>query len=298
VTSAYHRPSSLTEALDLMSRLEPTSRIIAGGTDLMVARRAAKARGEADDVVLVDVADLAELSGVGQDGDHLVIGAGVTFGQCQTDPLINKYVPILAEAARTMGSRQIRNVATLGGNVANSSPAADGWAVLVVLGATARVASPRAEFSVTVGDVGDESRQGKLAPDEVIVSFRVPIPPCPAGGVFLKVIRRQAVAISRFSVSVQIAPAPDRRTIEDVALGLGAVFPRPRRLAAIEKWLIGRPAEKELFVEAGRLAADEMLAVSGERPSMVYKEPAVSRTVTQALAMAWQRATDLGETDQ
>jgi len=298
VTSDYLRPPGLTEALDLLSRLGPAARVIAGGTDLMVQRRTARARGEAEDVAWVDVADLPELAGVRREDGELVIGAGVTFSQCQTDPLITQKIPILAEAARTVGSRQIRNVATLGGNVANLSPAADGLAVLVALGATALVASPSGERTIPVGDLGEESRPGNLADDEVLVSFQVPIPPCPAGGVFCKVIRRQAMGIARFSVSTQIAPAPDGRTVSAVALGLGAVFPRPRRLASIERWLTGQPAEAGVFLEAGQRAADEMLAESGSRPSMVYKEPAVRRAVAQGLATAWQRARDSRGHDQ
>lgn len=298
MTSDYHRPLTLAQALDLLRRLGTAVRVIAGGTDLMVQRRANKARGEADEVALVDVADLPELAGVIEDGDHLVIGAGVTFSQCQADPLITRKIPILAEAARTVGSRQIRNVATLGGNVANLSPAADGWAVLVALGATVRVASPSGERTIPVGDVGDESRPGDLADDEVLVSFRVPIPPCPAGGFFGKVIRRQAMGIARFSVSTQLAPAPDGRTVSAAALGLGAVFPRPRRLTSIEEWLTGQEAETTIFDEAGRRAAEEMLAVSGTRSSMVYKEPAVRRTVAQSLATAWRRALGARGTDQ
>ncbi|MBU1741503.1 MAG: FAD binding domain-containing protein [Proteobacteria bacterium] len=286
----YHRPPSLTDALDLLARPGPPARVIAGGTDLMVERRAAKARGEASKITLVDLADLPELSGVREDDGDLIIGAAVTFSQCQSDPLVNKYIPLLAEAARTVGSVQIRNVGTLGGNVANQSPAADGLAALVALGAVARVASASGERQLPVGDVGDESKNGNLAPDEVIVSFRVQKPPCPAGNTFLKVIRRQAGGIARFSVSVQLAPAPDGRTIRSVALGLGAVFGRPRRLASIEKWLLDQPVEAGVFIEAGRRATDEMLAVSGARPSMVYKEPALGRTVTKGLATAWQRA--------
>jgi CO/xanthine dehydrogenase FAD-binding subunit len=76
------------------------------------------------------------------------------------------------------------------------------------------------------------------------------------------------------------------------------VFPRPLRLESVEKWLIGQPAEAAVFNEAGRRAAGEMLAVSGERPSMIYKEPAVSRTVQKTLATAWQRAAADRETDR
>ncbi len=286
----YLQPPDLTEALDLLGRLGPAARVIAGGTDLMVTRRTARARGEAEDVTLVDVADLPELAGVRQENGHLIIGAGITFSQCQTDLLITRKIPILAEAARTVGSRQIRNVATLGGNVANLSPAADGWAILVALGAVVRVASPRGERTIPAGDVGDRSRNGNLAPDELIVSFQVPAAPCPAGGSFLKVIRRQALGIARFSVSVQLAPAEDGQTISAAALGLGAVFPRPRRLDSIEQWLIGQEAGPAVFDEAGQRAADEMLAVSGDRPSMIYKEPALRLTVARTLAAAWQRA--------
>lgn len=288
MSADYLRPAGLAEAVDTLATFGKRAKVIAGGTDLMVKLRKKRAKGEAIDLTLIDVNDLSELSGVRQNDSELIVGAAVTFARVQSDPAVARWAPLLAEAARTVGSLQIRNVATLGGNVANLSPAADGWAALVALNARARLISSAGERSLPVG-----SLNGWLRPDELIVSFTIPKPACPAGGVFFKVIRRQAVAIARFSVSAQIEPGQGRDTIEDVSLCLGAVFPEPRRIDSVEQRLVGERPSTKVFAEAGRRAAEAMLAVSGRRPSMVYKEPAVSRTVARALDRAWHRASEV-----
>jgi CO/xanthine dehydrogenase FAD-binding subunit len=228
---------------------------------------------------------LPELTGVKMDGADLILGAGLTFAQCQEHPLLLERLPILAEAARTVGSLQIRNVATLGGNVGNFSPAGDGVTALVGLGAFARLAKLGQAREVLLERLvaGKDLRFG-----EILVSFRLPAPAQPRAAAFRKVIRRQAVGIARFNLAVQLG-RDEQGGVDQACLGVGAVFPSPRRLREVENLLQGGKPGPALWVQASQLVARLMLDTCGSRPSMAYKEPALARVTAATLALAWQR---------
>lgn len=287
----YVRPGSLDAALDALTSAGESGRIIAGGTDLMIELRNSRLAGLDMDGLLVDVSGLPELAGARLEGGEIFLGAGLTFAQCQSDPLIALRLPLLAEAARTVGSLQIRNVATLGGNVGNMSPAGDGVTVLSGLGAVARLASSRGRRETAVEDLvaGGGPKLG-----EIIVGFSLSAPAAPRAAAFRKVIRRQAVGIARFNIAVQLIPGGDGR-IAGACLGVGAVFPSPRRLPEIEGMLVqGRPGPA-LWREAGSRISELMLSACGARPSMIYKAPALMRVASRTIETAWLRGQDSGE---
>ncbi len=284
MSSEYLRPASLPEALKALASAGPAARIIAGGSDLMVELRQRRLHGQELPGLLVDVAGLPELQGARLQDGGLWLGAGLTFSQCQEDALIGARLPLLAEAARTVGSRQIRNVATLGGNLGNLSPAADGVTVLAGLGATAFLASPDGRRPAAVEDL---AAQG-LLPGEIIVGFHVPAPACPTAAAFRKVIRRQAVGIARFNLAVQL-DLEDQGAIAAANIGVGAVFPSPRRVGEAEALLRGQKPSPGLWAGAALALAQAMLKACGQRPSMVYKEPALTRVAARTLALAWRR---------
>lgn len=281
----YLRPADLEAALAALAEAGAAARVIAGGTDLMIELRKSRLAGRQMDGLLVDVAGLPELKGARLEGETIFLGAGLTFAQCQDDPLLAGRLPLLAEAARTVGSLQIRNVATLGGNVGNKSPAGDGVTVLAGLGAVAHLAAARGRREAAVEDLVST---GGPRPGEIIVGFRLAAPASPRAAAFRKVIRRQAVGIARFNIAVQLDPGPDGSLV-GARLGLGAVFPFPRRLPEVEGLLVaGRPGPA-LWREAGERITELMLAACGARPSMVYKEPALMRVASRTLEIAWLR---------
>jgi CO/xanthine dehydrogenase FAD-binding subunit len=286
VNPDYLRPASLAEALAALAQAGPAARIIAGGTDLMVELRQRRLQSQTPPGLLVDVADLPELSGVRLEGNGLWLGAGLTFSQCQADALIQERLPLLAQAARTVGSRQIRNLATLGGNLANLSPAADGVTVLVGLGAMAQVVSVGCGRRIPVEELAAPGRG--LAPGEIILGFSLPAPACPKAAAFRKIIRRQAVGIARFNIAAQLDLDGDG-VITAAGIGVGAVFPSPRRVAQAEDILLGQRPAPGLWAKAARAITEGMLAACGARPSMIYKEPALTRVAARTLELAWQR---------
>jgi CO/xanthine dehydrogenase FAD-binding subunit len=188
----------------------------------------------------------------------------------------------LSQSAATVGSVQVRQSATIGGNVANASPAADGMSALTALGARAKVAglqskadrAPRGTYHIT--------RQEPAEPGELIVGFELDAAPPAAGQCFLKVGRRQAVAIARLNV----AAALDAK-LSDPRFVLGACFPTPRRLKAVENLLQKGHPGPELWKAAGELAAQSFVDECGWRSSAVYKVPAIARVSALTLKKAW-----------
>lgn len=280
----YLTPASLQEACAALAQAGPAGRIMAGGTDLMVELRAQRLAGREPAGLLVDVAGLPELQGARQEGRKIWLGASLTFSQCQDHPLVREHLPLLAEAARRVGSLQIRNVATLGGNLGNQSAAADGVTVLAALGAVARLASSTGERQALVEEVAGQG----LAPGEIIVGFYLAAPASPAAAAFAKVIRRQAVGIARFNLAAQLHLEGEGR-IAAAGVAVGAVFPSPRRVPEAESLLLGRRPSPDMWEQAAQAISHDMLRACGERPSMAYKEPALTRVAARALELAWRR---------
>ncbi|RPH82614.1 MAG: molybdopterin dehydrogenase, partial [Desulfobacteraceae bacterium] len=261
------------------------TRILAGGTDLMIGLRSAYREGKAPPAFLLDVSELPDCRRIQFEGERLTLGSAVPFRTLENDPTVRQSLPLLAAAAAQMGSVQVRSQATIGGNVGTASPAGDGITPLVALGAEVQIVSRKNSRTTALTDLITGPGRTGLEPGELIHSFCFKLPEQPQRSFFHKIMRRQAVAIARMNLAIQLALEPTGR-IASVRLSVGAVFPTPRRLNEVEESLVGQAPEKKLFEEAGRTAAKVMLQVSGRRPSMAYKEPALERLVTWGLEQA------------
>jgi len=164
----YHRPTSLAEALRLFAE-EPAALFIAGGTDLMVRLREGSLRPTA----LVSLARVPELAGI-TDGGTLVLGALTTVAEIASHRGLAELCPVLAQAARTIGSQQIRNVATIGGNLCNASPCADLAPPLLVLEASVRIEGPGGRRVLPLADFFEAPGQTRLRPGELLTAIEVP----------------------------------------------------------------------------------------------------------------------------
>jgi CO/xanthine dehydrogenase FAD-binding subunit len=239
--------SGLTEAL---SRMTDQSRLLAGGTDLV---RAMTKDGVRPDLI-VDLSGMEELRGV-EAGDGLVrVGALTTFARLQDDPLLRRHGRCLADAASSVGSVQIRNAATIGGNVANASPCGDSIPALLALDAQAEIwdAAGGAELR-PVADVVTGAGRTSLAPGQVIAAFVFPVPAGRWLTAFAKVGSRSTVTVARLSVAVAVAFEPEDQAFAEARVALGAVGETAFRDAQTESVLAGaRPdAGTELrFAEA------------------------------------------------
>ncbi|MCL4186822.1 MAG: FAD binding domain-containing protein [Rhodobacteraceae bacterium] len=245
------------DELDALLAADPAPTLIAGGTDLLIAPARLPAAG-----TLVDLGRLAALRAIGRRDGALLLGAGVTVARLARDPLVARLAPVLALAAADFGSVQIRNRATIGGNIANAAPAADLAPALVAAAALALLWPPGAPGEVAVPVADLLARRPVLAPGEVIAAFLVPASGRTPRAAFAKLGRRQEPAIARLTLAASGPPGA-------MALVAGALGPGPRRLPAAERILNdGGPGLAEA------LAAEVLAAIPG-RASAAYKARAV-----------------------
>jgi CO/xanthine dehydrogenase FAD-binding subunit len=268
---AYIRPTGLTEALKFLSDYGPETTILAGGTDVMVDMRS----GDLQTRYLLDVSRLPELKKIEIDNGQLVVGAGVTITEILASESIGRLAPVLQMAAEKFASKQVRNIATIGGNVAHCSPCGDTIPPLLIHDARAVVTASHGRRLVPVEEMAGGPYQCMLNPGDIITHFILePKPETVVFWDFQKIGRRKELAIARMSMAVMARQQNDK-SISFIRFALGSCTPTPTRFRNIEKFLLGKAPHAELLREAGRLLAEEMLAITGRRTSAIYKEPAI-----------------------
>ena len=275
---AYARPETLYEALLFLKTNGVDTCPLAGGTDVMVDLRAGKLKSE----YLLDISRLKDLQGIELNKDGLSIGAGVTISEIYNSPLVAENAPSLIKACAFFGSPQIRNVATIGGNVGNASPSADTVPSLLVHEARAVLARENGERTVALANLFVGPYRSGIQPHELLVRFLLE----PAEGRFTdfqKIGRRKALAISRMSMALLADPKEDG-TLGTVRLALGSGTPTPMRMGAVEAFLKGKRADRQTVEAGSRIMAEEMVRVTGRRPSTEYKEKAVQGLFLRIMA--------------
>jgi CO/xanthine dehydrogenase FAD-binding subunit len=215
---AYERPSTVAEAVAILEANGPDARVLAGGTDLVIRLR----DGSATPGVVVDLKRIAELGpGVREQGDRLVIGATTVMSDLATDRLIRRHASALAAAAAVVGSVQIRNRATLAGNICNASPAADTAPPLLVYDATVVVAGPGGMRRIPIEDFFVRSGVTALARGELVTAIELPIQARRRGAVHLRRTRRRGHDLASVTLCCSVDDAGMTR------LAYGSLGPRP-----------------------------------------------------------------------
>jgi CO/xanthine dehydrogenase FAD-binding subunit len=264
-------PRTLPEAYAALAE-EPT-RPIAGGTDLMVALTGEL--GEPPARVL-DLWRLEDLRGIALDGAAITLGALTTYTEIRRSALCLEHLPALVEAAATIGAAQIQNRGTLGGNIANASPAGDTLPVLLALDAVFVLGSSRGERTVAADAFWPSYRQTALAPDELLLRIRVPL----AAGRdtrFRKVGTRRAQSISKVVMALSWRDAGQSGPWTDVRLALGSVAPTPIRARTTETILEGRPPTPETADFAAETLAGELQPIDDVRSTAEYRRLVAAR---------------------
>jgi CO/xanthine dehydrogenase FAD-binding subunit len=280
-------PSSLAEVLELIERHGGGCRVVAGGTDIMPALRQG---GLAGVTRLVDIRRRPELRGIRATADGLWIGAATTHSEVVNSAAVRERWVLLAEACGQIGSKQIRNLATVGGNVANASPAADSVPALLCLDARISLLSRRGNRELPLQSYLAERK--RTVPAELIEGFVLPFPLANTLSKFVKVARRKAMAISRLSLSMAVHM--DRDTIDFARIVPGAMLPVPQHLERVEEYLVGRELTEETSAQAARLTADVVTAITGMRPSFKYKLSVLEGLVKQVFAQFRDGGIDRG----
>lgn len=267
------RPGSLTEALRCLED-EPDLLAVAGGTDLMVVDRLARSQRRR----VLDVTAIPELGRIEAVDGGLEIGAGVTFDALRRHPEVVRRFPALAAAAGEVGGWQIQTRATLGGNVANASPAGDSLPVLLALEATVVVAGPDGEREVPYDRFHVGYRATALGRGELIVRLRLPDPPAGSRQAFRKVGTRLAQAISKVVVC-GVGRIGDGGRVDHLRLAAGSVAATPVRLSAAEAAGEGGAWGDELAAGIGRAARGEVTPIDDVRSTAAYRSAVLERVV-------------------
>jgi carbon-monoxide dehydrogenase medium subunit len=269
-------PRSLFEAYERLAA-GPT-RPIAGGTDVMVA-----ITGELGPIPerMLDLSRLEELHGIALERGALLLGARTTYTEIRRSTLVREHLPALVEAAATIGAAQIQNRGTIGGNIANASPAGDTLPVLLAADAVILVGGQRGEREIAAADFFVDYRKTALAPDELILQVRIPLP---AGRSlrFRKVGTRRAQAISKVVMALAWS---DLGTAgwKDVRLGLGSVAATPVRARSTEAVLEGARPTPEVADLAAETLAGELQPIDDVRSTADYRRTVSARILHRLL---------------
>ncbi|MGO9738765.1 MAG: FAD binding domain-containing protein [Desulfomonilaceae bacterium] len=274
----YLRPHSLDECLAVLATHGDESAILAGGTDLMISFRS----GSRTPRFVLDISRLSEIRSVEQHAEVIKIGAILTYSELIAHPLIVKTFPALSAAMSCVGSLQIRNVGTLGGNIANSSPAADSIPPMMIHDAQVmiqKVNSVRIEKLERL-IVGPYSNT--LEPDELITGIILKPVETAYKQSYRRIARRKSLSIARVNMAVS-AKLDAEGLIEDVRISVGSVAPTPLRIKKVEDSLIGLKPESKFIKETGELVARHIVDLVGVRHSTEYKRPAIAGLVIKCL---------------
>lgn len=273
-------PTTIDEAVAARGE-QPDAMLLAGGTDLMVVVNAGLTRPSS----VIALRAVEALRSWRREGDSVVIGAGVTYGHLLADELAT-LVPGLADASRTVGSPQIRNAGTIGGNLGTGSPAGDALPVLVALGATVELTGPDGSRSLPMAEFTTGPKRTALGPAEIITAVRVPV--ATGAQQYRKVGVRNAMVIAVASVALAVDTADHR-----IGVGLGSVGPVP--LPAPEAagfaadavdWATGALIEPSAATRFGELVAAAASPIDDHRSTAAYRRHAVAVTAERCLRTA------------
>jgi CO/xanthine dehydrogenase FAD-binding subunit len=260
-------PESVEEAVGILREKGPAACVLAGGTDIMVRIR----RGSMPErhTTLVSVHRIREMRGCRRDGNEIVVGAATTAADLIGDPLVAECAPILARVADRLASAQVRNLATIGGNLANASPAGDLIVPLLLLDARLDLASAGEARTVPVHAFFTAPGESVMRPDELLTEIRFDLPPPERVFRFEKAGTRPAMECS--VVTVGVAFTPRDGLLADVRVAFGSSAPTPLRGRETERVLEGARAEPEVIERATRAAQDEVSPISDVRGSDCYR---------------------------
>jgi aerobic carbon-monoxide dehydrogenase medium subunit len=281
----YHEPRTLEDAVALLGRYNGAASVLAGGTDLLVEIKEQLRRPD-------HVVNIKKIPGIDafsfDERSGLRIGALVTARTLETSPLVLDQYPGLAQAARELGSIQIRNRATLVGNVCRASPSADTLPPLIADRAVTRIYGPRGARTVPLEQFFTGPGRTVLAADELLTEIIIPAPAPHTGKVYIKHGRRKAMELA--TVGVAVALTMQRDMCKDISIVLGAVAPTPIRAASAEAALRGAKLDDERMRDAARAARAQARPISNVRASAEYRAEMVEVLTRRALEQARELA--------
>ena len=258
-------PIDLEHALELLAG--KSYKILSGGTDVIV-----QARMRAEPLDLLSIGHLSELKMITENAHEISIGGAVSFTNIIRHELIQRHFPILVRACASIGSTQIRNRGTIGGNIVNAAPCADSLPPLILYNATVNLRSRSGSRDIPLKDFVLRHYRTQIQPDEILASITIPKPEKDYYSSYFQLGRRNAMNITRMSISAMIAFDEDGH-VEECCLVDGSLFSRSQRLTPVENVLLGKPLTEDV-IDAIKAPLSEMVASEiGNRWSSEYKMP-------------------------
>ncbi len=279
----YSSPKTLSEAISLLQQHGTDAKILAGGQSLIPLMKLRMAQPKH----LIDVNGIRELSYIRESDGVLTIGALTRESDLDSSDLIKKKYPIISDTAAVIADPLVRNMATVGGNLAHADPANDHPATMLALGAEVVAAGPKGTRKIPLSDFFTGLFTTTLAPDEILTEIRVPAPAPRSGGAYLKV-ERKVGDFAAAAVAVQITL--ENNVIKSVGIGLTNVGSTPIKARRAEKAITGKPADEKSIAEAARMASEECEPNDDLRGSAEYKRDLVRVLTMRALRQAIARA--------
>jgi xanthine dehydrogenase FAD-binding subunit len=284
---ALYEAATTEEAIGLLQE-HPEARIIAGGSDVLIKIR----EGDMAGCSLVSIQKLDELRGVSIDNKGtLRIGPLTSFSHITGDPLIEAHIPVLGEAVDLIGGPQLRNIATIGGNVCNGVTSADSASTLTAFDAVMEYRGPGGIRQVPIQEHYISAGKVSLGPAEILTAILIPRESYEnCYGHYIKYAMRNAMDIATLGCSVNVRLSPDKKTIERMRIAYGVAGPVPKRAPAAEAAATGRPVNGETVTLAGKAALNDVNPRSSWRASRELRLQLVEELAKRALREAIKRA--------
>lgn len=281
----YLRPATREDVVHLLAEYGPEARLMMGGTDLLVRMR----DGVLTPKVVLDVKGVAGMRDIVYDVEGgLTVGAAVTMNQVARHRHVRKHYPLLAEAARSVASYQVRNRATLGGNLSNASPAADTAPAVLVLEGSIVLFGPHGEREVPAQEFFLGPGKSARAPEEFVTAVRFGIPPVGSKGKYVKLGRNRAGDLALVGVAVFAFPGAGAPSGYSFRIALASVAPVPLRAHAAERVLAEQKPGPRAFRAAAKKAMEAALPIDDVRSSAAYRKEMVRNLTLRALDEVWR----------
>jgi CO/xanthine dehydrogenase FAD-binding subunit len=280
----YVAPQKIEEVLEILSKYGKEIKIIAGGTDLLVQYYDRLYEVSA----WLDLKNIEKLKEIKIDQNQIEIGAMVTHTRLETSKDIKKHYLILSQAAADIGSPQIRNRGTIGGNIVNASPAGDLLPALIAYRAQFKLVSHKEESIVSAEDFFLGPKKTILKPEQLLSKIIIPIPEQNTYSSWIKIGKRKALMVATVSLALVLSMTEGNKIIKEVKVCLGSVAPTPFEIMEIREKMIGRQFNQLDFNELGQLVEDRISPIDDIRGTKEYRQDVTKNIMINALKKIYE----------
>ena len=280
----YLTPSKISDAIAMLQKHGEEAKILAGGHSLIPAMRLRLS----EPGYLIDISGIQGLDYILEESGQLRIGAMTREASLEESQIVRENYPLLLDTAKMIADPSVRNVATVGGNLAHGDPANDHPATMLALGATVVVEGPNGSREIGIDDFFPDFFTTALEPEEILTEIRIPSPPSGSGGAYLK-IERKVGDYAAAAVACQLN-IDSGGSIQKIGIGLTNVGSTPIRASSAEQLLQGKNPDENMIAEAGRLSAADSEPMEDLRGSAEYKRALVKELTQRAIKLSLQRA--------